>query len=187
MVERLFLDGIDLQRRGRGVAETVKLPSVINTNETKTGLAFADVAMPWAEIAVHAAFGHGLPPAPLVEGFRLLEYFQFLHGDSRQGNFSRASLYVAIIHPFVRRPLAAMFVLCTAPFLRPYEEMLKSRTLAPQKTEELRRSERMHVSAKEGFEAPAKIRAGPRTQPVALGGDPIVVQGGEHSDVVFST
>src|SRR5712691_5922911 len=174
MVERLFLDGIDLQRGGRGVAQAVELPSLIHTNETETGLPFADVAMPRAEIAVHSALGNGLPPAAFVESFRLLKYFQFLHGDSRQGNFSRASLSVAIIHPFVRRPLAAMFVLCTAPFLRPYEEMLKSRTLTPQKTEELRRSERMHVSAKECFEAPAKIRAGPRTQPVALGGDPVV-------------
>src|SRR6266436_7169975 len=44
--------------------------------------------MPRAEIAVHAAFGHGLPPAAFVERFRLLKYFQFLHGDSRRELFS---------------------------------------------------------------------------------------------------
>src|ERR1700682_991863 len=75
MVEWLFLDGIDLQRRGRSVPETVELSSLIDTNETETGLAFADVAVPWAKIAVYAAFGHGLPPAAFVESFRLLKYF----------------------------------------------------------------------------------------------------------------
>jgi len=39
--------------------------------------------MPRAKIAVHTAFGHGLPPAAFMESFRLLEYFQFLHGESR--------------------------------------------------------------------------------------------------------
>ena len=47
--------------------------------------------MPRAEIAVHAAFGHGFPPAAFVECFRLLKYFQFLHGDSRRETFPSAS------------------------------------------------------------------------------------------------
>src|SRR6266403_2265986 len=91
MIERLFLDGRDLQGSRRSVASTVEFSSLIDANETETGLAFPDVAMPRAEIAVHAALGHGLPPAAFVECFRLLKNFQFLHGDSRRGNFSSAS------------------------------------------------------------------------------------------------
>ena len=75
MVERLFLDGIDLQRRGRGVSETVELSSLIDTNETETGLAFADVAIPRAKIAMHAAIRQGFPPAAFVGGFGLLKDF----------------------------------------------------------------------------------------------------------------
>src|SRR5882762_7987316 len=88
MVERLFFDGIDLQGSRGSVAYTVEFSSLIDANETETGLAFPDVAMPRAEIAVHAAFGHGLPPAAFVECFRLLQYFLFLHCDSRRGIFS---------------------------------------------------------------------------------------------------
>src|SRR5882762_8852027 len=87
MVERLFFDGIDLQGSRGSVAYTVEFSALIDANETETGLAFSDVAMPGAEIAVHAAFGHGLPPAAFVECFRLLKNFQFLHGDSRWGFF----------------------------------------------------------------------------------------------------
>jgi len=92
MVEGLFLDGIDLQRRGRCVSQTVELPSLIHANETETRLAFADMAMARAEIAVHAAGGAGLPPEAFVESFRLLKYFQFLHGDCRLGKFTQDSL-----------------------------------------------------------------------------------------------
>ena len=75
MIERFFLDGIDLQRCRRSVPETIKFSALINANETETRLALSDVAMPRAKIAVHAAFGHGLPPAAFVERFSLLKYF----------------------------------------------------------------------------------------------------------------
>jgi hypothetical protein len=37
---------------------------------------------------MHAALGHGLPPASFVEILRLLKYFQFLHSGLRKGKFS---------------------------------------------------------------------------------------------------
>jgi len=82
MIERFFLDGIDLQRRRRGIAQAVEFSALIDTNEAETGLAFSDVAMPRAKIAMHAPFGHGLPPAAFIKRFGLLKYFQFLHGES---------------------------------------------------------------------------------------------------------
>src|SRR5882762_6595719 len=117
MVERLFFDGIDLQGSRGSVAYTVEFSSLIDANETETGLAFPDVAMPRAEIAVHAAFGDGLPPAAFVECFRLLKYLQFLHGDSRRelffGFVSAGStrnphrfFQSAIVHPMGGHPSA---------------------------------------------------------------------------------
>jgi hypothetical protein len=47
MVERLLFDGIDLQGRGRAVAEAIELAALINANKTETALPLADVTMPW--------------------------------------------------------------------------------------------------------------------------------------------
>src|SRR4029077_6967509 len=85
MIERLLLDRIDLQRRRRCVSQTVELPALIHPDETKAGLPFPNVAMPRAEIAVHAPVRQRLPPTPFVERFRLLKYFQFIHGGLRKG------------------------------------------------------------------------------------------------------
>src|ERR1019366_4647754 len=89
VVQWLFLDRIDLQRCRRSISKTVELPSMIGTDEAEAGLAFPNVAMVRAEIAMHAAFSHGLPPAGLVKVMRLLKYFQFLHGGLRRENLPR--------------------------------------------------------------------------------------------------
>jgi hypothetical protein len=34
---------------------------------------------------VHATIRRGLPPSPFVQRFRLLQYFQFIHGGLRKG------------------------------------------------------------------------------------------------------
>src|ERR1700687_1607971 len=90
-----------------------------------------------------------------------------------------------IIPPSVRRPSIDVFGLGTMAFRHPDEEILESRTLSPQKTEELRCAQCVHVSAKECFEAPAKIWAGPRAQSVTLGGRPVVAESGEHQSGYF--
>jgi len=92
MIELLLLYRIDLQRRGRCVAQAIELSALIHADEAKPGLPFPNVAMPWAQVAVHAPVRHGLPPAAFVERFRFLKYFQFIHGNLRKGNFSPAQI-----------------------------------------------------------------------------------------------
>src|ERR1700732_3094527 len=67
MVERLFLDGVDLQRGRTGVAEAVELAAPSRANEAESGLPVADVTMPRTEIAVEFSSGPRLPPASFVE------------------------------------------------------------------------------------------------------------------------
>src|SRR6202030_3796581 len=88
MIEWLLLDRIDLQRRRRSVSQAVKLSALIHANETKARLPFPNMAMPRAQIAVHAPVRHRLPPPPFVKGLRLLKYFQFIHGSLRKGETS---------------------------------------------------------------------------------------------------
>ena len=73
MIQRFFLDGIDLQRGGMSVTEAVKLAALVRANETEPGLPFADMAVPRTQIAVHLAFVLRLPPTSFVESRRLLE------------------------------------------------------------------------------------------------------------------
>ena len=79
MVERLLLDGIDLQRGGRGVAQAIELPALVDANEAEAALPFADVAMPRAKVAVDAAVRLGLPPASLVQFGFVLQNLQVVH------------------------------------------------------------------------------------------------------------
>ena len=67
MIQRFFLDGIDLQRGGMRVAKAVKLAALIGADEAEARLPFADVAVPRTQIAVHLAVGLGLPPARFVQ------------------------------------------------------------------------------------------------------------------------
>src|ERR1700688_4208325 len=85
MIERLLLDRIDLQRRRRSVSQTVELSALIHPDETKAGLPFSNMAISRAKIAVHATIRRRLPPSPFVQRFRLLQYFQFIHGGLRKG------------------------------------------------------------------------------------------------------
>jgi len=87
--------------------------------------------MPRAKIAMHAPFGHGLPPAAFIESFGLLKYFQFLHGESDGKTMLRICFLLDIIHPSARPPLIAVFALNAAALRNPREEMLETRPLAP--------------------------------------------------------
>ena len=89
MVQRLLLDGINLNGGGRGVSQAVEFSALIDADEAEAGLTLSNVAVPRAEIAMDFAGGCGLPPTAFVERLRLLEDVQFLHGS---GLFS-------MIHP----------------------------------------------------------------------------------------
>src|SRR5207302_2273269 len=67
MIQRLLFDGINLQSRGRGVAQAIELASLVYANKTEAALPLANVAVPRAQIAVHASVWLRLPPASLVQ------------------------------------------------------------------------------------------------------------------------
>src|SRR5579863_490452 len=72
MIQRLFLDGIDLNSSGRGVAEAIKFAAAIDANEAEAGLAFADVAVAGAKVTMNFAGGVGFPPTGFVKRLRFL-------------------------------------------------------------------------------------------------------------------
>jgi len=79
MAERLFLNGINLESGGGGVAEAEEFAVLIDADKTEAGLAGADVAVARAEEAVEAAVGFGSPPEGFVEGGGFLQDLQFGH------------------------------------------------------------------------------------------------------------
>src|SRR5260370_26537603 len=66
MIQRLFLDGINLQRGGRSIAQAVELSAFIDANETESRLSRVDVAMARTKIAVRTADGLRFPPGCFV-------------------------------------------------------------------------------------------------------------------------
>ena len=103
MIERFFLDGIDLQCRWRGIAQGVKFATLVGANETESGLAFADVAVARAEVAVGFVAGLWFPPAGFVQRGGFLEDFQVGHGA-----FVSASLLISYDGVRAMRPLHAV-------------------------------------------------------------------------------
>lgn len=79
MIERLFLDGINLNRSGRRVAEAVKLSALINANETEAGLSVSDMAVARAEITMHFAARVDVPPAGFVKRIGFSENVETVH------------------------------------------------------------------------------------------------------------
>ena len=67
MVERLLLDGIHRERGGTAVAKLNQASGFVLADEAEAVLAFSDVAVARAEVAVETAVGHRLPPARLVD------------------------------------------------------------------------------------------------------------------------
>jgi hypothetical protein len=66
MIERLFLDRIHGNGRRPAVAKLRETPTFILADEAETSLAFADVTMSRAEIAVQPTVGHCFPPTGFV-------------------------------------------------------------------------------------------------------------------------
>jgi len=73
MIERLFFDGINLERSGRAVAKAVEFAVSIDSNEAEARLSGMNMAMARAEVAVDSAAGLRFPPARFVKRFRFLE------------------------------------------------------------------------------------------------------------------
>src|SRR5207253_300761 len=84
MIQRLFLDGVNLQRGRRAISQAKELPILIDANETEPRLTGMDVTMAWTKIAVNSSAWLRLPPTGLVQPFCLLEDPQLFHGSSSQ-------------------------------------------------------------------------------------------------------
>src|SRR5258708_28687540 len=82
MIQRFFLDRIDLQRRRRAVTQVVELAVLIDPNEAKASLTRTNMAMAGTEEAMDAAVSLPLPPAGLVQLLRFLEDLEFFHRSS---------------------------------------------------------------------------------------------------------
>ena len=67
MIQRLLLDGIDVERGRASVAELNQAAFDILSDEAETSLVLSDVAVARTEITVETAVGHRLPPSRLVE------------------------------------------------------------------------------------------------------------------------
>jgi hypothetical protein len=79
MVQRLFLDGINLDGGGRGIPEAVQPAVFIDANVAEAGLALPDMAMARAKVAVDAAAGFAFPPESFVEAGGVLEDLESRH------------------------------------------------------------------------------------------------------------
>src|SRR6202162_6090423 len=121
MVERLFLDGVNLQGGGRSVAQAVELAALVDADEAESRLALADVTVARAEIAMDPAAGLRLPPAGLVQRLRFLKELQFAHGGLSSND------YTPIGNPAAQGPIHERFLVGAAelagigqrPVLRP--------------------------------------------------------------------
>src|SRR6266849_5976050 len=82
MIQRLLLNGLDLECGRRAVTQAVKLAAFIDADEAEAGLAGIDVAVARTKIAVDAPVGFRFPPARFVESLGFLEDFQLRHASS---------------------------------------------------------------------------------------------------------
>src|ERR1035438_5405156 len=88
MTQGLLLDGIDLQRRGRPIPQAIKPPTLIHPYEAKPSLSRINMTMPRTKVTMHPPASLSLPPAALIQSFRLLKDLQVLHRPSSQASIS---------------------------------------------------------------------------------------------------
>src|SRR5215471_6363594 len=79
MIQRFFLDWIDLQRGRRTVTQTIKLSAAIHANKAKSRLSFMNVAMARAKKTVNSLPCFGFPPTPFVEQFGIGKDLKLAH------------------------------------------------------------------------------------------------------------
>src|SRR5882762_3492258 len=84
MIQRLLLDGINLQGGGGAISQAIELPASIDANEAEPRLTGMDVAVAWTKIAMYSSAGLSFPPTGFVQLFGLLEDLQLFHGSPSQ-------------------------------------------------------------------------------------------------------
>src|SRR4029077_7885381 len=136
MIQRLFFDGVDLQRGWRSITEVVELAVLIDADKAESRLAGMNVAMPGAKKAVHAPVAFRLPPARFVQGFGLLEDRQIAHdpppADSiLPANVPRAHCWKRVANRWIRAAASGVAPLHTAAFGGPVGESLQLVAVLP--------------------------------------------------------
>ena len=179
MVERLLFDWVDLQGSGRGVTEAVERSVLVDTDETETRLAVANVAVARTEIAVHAIVWLGLPPERFMEDRRGLQNLEGRHGSQTSPAIIRAGMKEA------NRRLGAIgsrisgtadsgpLVLGAAADGCPVGEGFQVVAIFPGELNEFVGIEISSILAKEGFKAPLNVGTFPRLQTISARGEPI--------------
>jgi hypothetical protein len=80
MIERLFLNRINLDRGGRCIAKAVEFSAFVYANETESRLPISDMAVPGTKIAMRFVVWLRFPPARFVKLGGFLQDFQIFHG-----------------------------------------------------------------------------------------------------------
>ena len=184
MIERFFLDGIDLKGRGRAVTQAVEFAALIDANEAEARLAGIDVAVPRTEVAVDAVVGFGLPPEGLVEraglsggssgrSYESAFCFEYTPADRMRwaAGAERCCLRWALV----------VTALGLATFFSPVQEVLHLIAVFPREAEEFRGVQVCGFAPKKCFEAPAQVRALPGRESIAFRGHPVVAEHLQHS------
>jgi hypothetical protein len=73
MVQRFFLDGINLQSGGRTVPETIEFAVLVDADEAESSLAGMNVTVARTKITVHSPVRFRFPPTGFVKLSRFLE------------------------------------------------------------------------------------------------------------------
>jgi len=193
MAERLFLDGVHLERGGGGVTEAEEFAVFIDADETETGLAGADVTMARAEIAVDTVVGFGSPPEGFVEGGGFLEDLEGGHGGcvlglvyawgggGKRGLTQSSQRTQRSQRRGERLGAGAHYA---AALGGPVGETAEVFAVFPGELEEFSGVEVGGFFAEEGFKAPLEIGTVPGLQAIATGGYPVVAERLPHGGIV---
>src|SRR5258706_13526901 len=84
MIQRLLLDGVDLQGGGGAISQAIELPALIDANEAESRLTGMDVAVAWTKVAMYSSAGLSFPPTGFVPLFGLLEDLKLFHESPSQ-------------------------------------------------------------------------------------------------------
>jgi hypothetical protein len=190
MIERLLLDGIDLQGCRSTVPEAVEFSTLIDTNEAEAGLAGMNVAMTRAKIAVNATAGFGLPPAALVERVGFLEDLECAQGRILLPLKSYASPRLAEWNCALEDEMAKTggknsgvtpnVALDTATFRGPVHKSHHIGPVFPGKPQEFTSVHVCGFFTKKRLEPPAQVRALPGIEAIPASNVPVVPQCFKH-------
>src|ERR1700676_1019763 len=186
MIQRFLLNRIDLQRRRSSVAQAVKFSTLIDTDETKSGLSRMNVAMPRTKVTMHAAASLRLPPAPFVQLVGFLEDLQLAHKRILLPFKSYASQRVqtpnctfdegVLTTGRTASGVVTNATLDTPPFCGPVHKTDHVGPVFPGKPQEFSRIQIIRFRTEECLKSPAQVRTLPGIQAIPACNVPVILQ-----------